>query len=456
MPDIKTLREKFAAAMKAGDDITARYAENPAGITAEDREARKKAYDEAAALRDSIEAVKQASGLREWADDVTGQVFPLATGKSGDASLSGFEPAGGATVTDKGGAPSVLDDEGPGAAFTPKLRQTLASTGYKDAYREYLRKGINGLGATAYKTLQEGVDEQGGFLVPDDLLSRIVSRKPTPTRVAGRVTRIPTGRDRVVMPKVNYSADDIYTTGIRVTWTGERPSSSTVHRVTEPKFGQIGIPVYTAMLSMPLTNDLVEDAAFPIVSWSADKFRETVDLVRDDLTLNGSGIGQAAGILLDPDGTDQPSTVKTGHASLVTADGLQDIVWSVPEQYDENSAWVFNKTSTGAAIAKLKDAENRYLWANFESSGLMLPATQRPLLGYPVLFSAFMPNVAADAFPAIFGDLSGYFLVDRVGFSIQVLREVYAEDNAIVLLGRLRFGGQVAEPWKMKVHKVAA
>ena len=51
----------------------------------------------------------------------------------------------------------------------------------------------------------------------------------------------------------------------------------------------------------------------------------------------------------------------------------------------------------------------------------------------------------------VFGDLSGYYLVHRVGFSIQVLREVEALRNRLVLVGRMRFGGAVAEPWKLKV-----
>ena len=424
-------------------------------MSADDRAKWARLLDDAEGVKGALDIAARSEKMTEWADDATGARIPLAPGQVGKGAVAGFEAAGTATVENKGGGPTLLDDEGPGAAFTPKMRQLLASTAYKDAYRSYLRKGVHGLGNGDVKTLQEGIDEQGGFLVPDDMLNRIISRKPAPTKVAGRVTRIPTGRDRVVVPKVNYSTDDIYTTGVRVTWTGEVPSSSTVHRVTDPKFGQIGISVYTAMLSMPLTNDMVEDSSFPVVSWSADKFRETVDLTRDDKIINGTGIGQAAGILLDPNGTDQPATVVSGGASTLTADGLQDIAWAIPEQYDENCAWVFNKTSTGKAIAKLKDADNRYLWASLDQSGLLLPARERPLLGYPVVFSPFMPNVAADAEPIIFGDLSGYFLVDRVAFSIQVLREVYAESNQVVLLGRVRFGGQVAEPWKMKIQTVS-
>ena len=41
--------------------------------------------------------------------------------------------------------------------------------------------------------------------------------------------------------------------------------------------------------------------------------------------------------------------------------------------------------------------------------------------------------------------------MNRVGFSVQVLREVEALRNRLVLVGRLRFGGAVAESWKLKV-----
>lgn len=67
-----------------------------------------------------------------------------------------------------------------------------------------------------------------------------------------------------------------------------------------------------------------------------------------------------------------------------------------------------------------------------------------------------MPNVAAGAFPLIFGDLRGYQMVRRIGFSVQVLRELYAEVGQIALVGRVRFGGQVTEPWRMRALKVSA
>ena len=196
---------------------------------------------------------------------------------------------------------------------------------------------------------------------------------------------------------------------------------------------------------------------FPIIPFVTGKFQETVDILYDDKTLNGTGLGQPSGILLNPNGTDQPATVNSGGASTLTADGLSSLAFAVPEQYDEMATFVMNKTSTAKAIAQLKDSQNRYLWgAGLQDSGMVPSIKNRTLLGYDVTLSGLMPNVAANAYPIIFGDLGGYALVNRVGFSVQVLRELYAETNQILLLGRLRFGGAIIEPWKMKIQKVAS
>jgi HK97 family phage major capsid protein len=66
-----------------------------------------------------------------------------------------------------------------------------------------------------------------------------------------------------------------------------------------------------------------------------------------------------------------------------------------------------------------------------------------------------MPDVAANAFPIIFGDPKGYYLVRRIGFSVQVLNEIVATSNKVRVLGRLRIGGQVGEDWRLKIQKVS-
>jgi HK97 family phage major capsid protein len=427
-----------------------------AGVTQEDILNVERLNGEVNALQAEAATLAKAANLqaqfeaqqKELARPTTSLPHPSGEGQQ----LVGVQEAG-ETVIDTHRKGTDVQSLGAGLLSEKEMR-AIRQPEYKSAFLRYLKcGGFAGLTHVEQKTLQEGADVQGGFLVPEDLINAVIMKKPTPTRVMNYVSQFNTTRDALSIPKINYTTDDLYSTGIRVSWTGEVPASSTAHRVTEPIFGQVRIPIYTAMLSMPVTNDLIEDSAVALLPWIESRFAETYELLQDNMILNGTGISQPTGILVNPNGTDQPATVGTGSSGAMTADGILSIAYSLPEQYDEEGRFVFNKTNCGQAIAKLKDSQNRYMWGmGYQDSGIAPPIRGKELLGYPVNFSGFMPNVGAGTFPLIFGDFRGYYLVRRVGFSVQILRELYAETNQILLLGRVRFGGMTAEPWRLKVQ----
>ncbi len=410
------------------------------GLTDDDSARLDAMLAEARATKASIERAREQIQLNEWGEQSAG-ALPLA-GAGGDATKANHVHIEGFTPT--------ADGEG---LISDAKWNAISQPGYKGAFREYLKTGgLNGMKSSSIKTLQEGADQSGGFLVPPDILARVIVKEPAPTSVQGRVTTLNTGRDALTLPKVNYTTDDIYTTGMRITWTGEVPASATTARVTDPIFGQVRIPIHTAMMSIPVTQDLIEDANFDLMGWLAGKFGETRDLLIEDKIINGTGLGQPYGILNNPGTAPQPSVIGTGSSALFTADKLIETGFSLPPQYDDNACWVVEKTTALRQIAQLKDGNGRYLYGmGVDDSGLSVQIKGRNLLGYPVLMNQFMPVLAASSYSAIFGDLRGYYLVNRVGLSIQVLRELYAETNQVLILGRVRFGGQVAEDWKLKV-----
>jgi HK97 family phage major capsid protein len=288
------------------------------------------------------------------------------------------------------------------------------------------------------------------------VLRRLIEKKPTPTRLSSRVEMLQTGRDHLTIPRVIYNTDNLYTTGVRVTWTGEIPSSSTAHRVTQPVFGTIRIPIYTAMLSCPITNDLLEDSMFMLSNWLANKFGETRDLLRDNMILNGSGVGQPTGVLASPASSAGDYPVYYALGDPVIPDNLVAMAMSIPEQYEDGLAWCFNKTNMASYLMQLKDANDRYLWGMGPQEGGLSRGIKRDLLGYPVLFSGFSPDRATNAYPATLADWGAYSLIERVGLSVVMLNEVYAEVNQKVLLGRLRIGGLPTQPWAIRPGKQAA
>lgn len=369
----------------------------------------------------------------------------------------------GKTVLDmqsKGGErTAVLEDQTGFGLLSEKQSKVLREDSYLNAFEAYARKGLGRMDGIDRKNLEEGLDPQGGYFIPPDYVDRLIQRTISPTRVHGRVTMLNTGRDRITMPKINYNDGtglDIYSTGFRVTWTGENPSSSTVHRVTDTDlFGRVEIDVYTAMMSSVITKDMAEDSSFPILSWVADKMGETVMILYDNMILNGDGITQPYGILTNPGGSKQPEVVLSGVANSLDADAIRGFPFKLPEQYiNESTCWVMNRADCGRTISLLKDGENRYLWARGSMDDKLANAVLDSLDGYPVVYSAFMPNIGDGAYPIIFGDLRGFYLVNRIGLSVTFYHDSnYDQLNQIGVGGRVRFGGRVVEEYRMKIMK---
>src|SRR3990167_879216 len=329
--------------------------------------------------------------------------------------------------------------------------------GYASAFEAYIRKGKGEIGPDDRKLLQEAVDSAGGYLVPEDMQGSILKKIATMATVRQFARVISTSRDAVKWPRIKYTTDNQYTSGIRLTWTGETPSTATVHRVTDQVFGEFNIPVNTAMASQLLSNDLLMDAAFDVQGISSDLLGEAFALGENAAFWSGTGAGQPRGIINDAsDTTNFDAQVQTAAAAnAIDADEVIDVIYALPAQYERN-ARVFITKATEKYIRKLKDADSDYIWpVKALVGGFGVAANE--LLGFPVVRDEFMDNISSASIttthPLVFGDLSGYAVVDRVGLSIQRLDELYAETNQVLLLAKKRVGGQLVEAYRLSLLK---
>lgn len=418
----------------------------------------KRADDRKAELELKAKNAGRAAAIKSWDDEPVDRAFPFgAKGGDGDKpangfKLSGFEPAGHARFDEQR---RLIEEVGPGT-FGEKTWQALCSFEYKRDFVNYLRKGQRY--ADRSKALTEGMDDQGGVFAPAELLARVIGRLPAPTKLRGLVTSLTCGRDVLVMPRKQYSTDDKYTTAFRATWTGEIPSSDTVAAVDNTNLlGNVEIPIHTAMLTCPFSKNLAEDSAFPIQAWLENELNQVIELLYEDMILNGTGIAQPTGILQGAAYTavtGRPETVLSGAAGALAYDGLIGLQTALAPQYEnERTRWVMNKKSTLAALMKLKDGSNRPLFSTGVTNDGLMVRRERVLLGDEIVLSQFMPDVGASNFPIIYGDLGGYYLANRIGFTMQVLDQTAAKRNQFELVGRVRFGGQPVEHWRLKIQK---
>lgn len=440
-------------------------------LTADDVAEAKKLNGEIKEHRSALEALNAANDL---STDVKshdeflnkGQGFHHGNGgTSGGSSKNvlGTTPAGTTWMSRNADGSINVESIGKGL-YGEKKYAAMMEPDYKEAYALYIMKGERGMSAAQVKTLQEGYDDEGGYFAPPDYTMSLIQRKPTPTSLNPNVFKWQTRSDSKIFPKIPYAgaSDDpnatLYSTGVRVNYPGETPSAD-IADVVEPGFGEFRVDVHTAMMSISLTRNMLDDSPTSVMDFIGQKFQETDSLELDNRILNGTGVGQAAGVLLNPSASAvDPNFIQyinSGNANALTEDGLTALIYALAPQYLANAKFAMGWSSAGQAIEKLKDSNGRKLWSDGVSdSGLSVSILERRLKGFLVAYTEFSQAVAANSFPIVFGDWLGYYLVERLGLSLQVLHETRAKRNQVEVVARRRFGGGVAEPYRFKAQRV--
>lgn len=313
--------------------------------------------------------------------------------------------------------------------------------------QQALMKGIDSVDSIK-ATMVEAVDTLGGFTVPIDFQTKVIERLQGLTVMRGRASVMETSRDQVEYP-VSTTTGDQYSSAVRVTWVDETPTAGAA--ATNLTWGSENIPVHTVMAETALSRNLVEDAAFDIEGFLVDKLSESSAIDEDNQFINGSGIGKPQGILPGNANALSLAYETTATNDVLAWEDLVDVTYKIPTQYRQNAIWIANRTTYGT-IAKMKTASGYdYLWQPWQYVG-GADAPPKQLQGYDVTEQETMPDVADAAFPVIFGDMSGYQIVDRVGMTVErYLDSQTARQNMIMYVMRRRLGGQVVEPWRFAV-----
>ena len=67
-----------------------------------------------------------------------------------------------------------------------------------------------------------------------------------------------------------------------------------------------------------------------------------------------------------------------------------------------------------------------------------------------------MPDIAANAYPILFGDRKAVQIADRIGMSVIRDETTYSEEDLVRFVYRRRLGAQLVAEWAMGAMKVSA
>ncbi|MCG3207309.1 MAG: hypothetical protein FOGNACKC_00909 [Anaerolineae bacterium] len=304
---------------------------------------------------------------------------------------------------------------------------------------------MSGLGVTEIKaTMVEGQDILGGYAVPPQITNDINKRIRglTAVRQAGaRVIR--TASNSIQWLRIE-GGDKRYPGNLRGEWGGETANPAEKNL----KFGldRINVDLYTYRLRMSAS--LVEDAE-NIIDLFNEEVADTLAIDEDAVFITGTGTNQPRGLL--PGGVNKHSfaEVPSGSAAALTVTGVKKLRRGVASQYRNANAasWLAN-SETASTIENFQDAENRFYFEYLDNGDRFMRSAFRE--------SEAMPDIAAGNYPLLYGDFSGYAIVERLGLAIRRYNDSYTGINMIEFQVRRRVGGDVWQPWKFAVQKVAA
>ena len=144
------------------------------------------------------------------------------------------------------------------------------------------------------------------------------------------------------------------------------------------------------------------------------------------------------------------NTLTAASASAITADELVELQGKVKDVYQDNAIWIMNP-ATRNALRSLKDDVGRYLLID----DLTAPFG-KTLLGKPVYVSDNAPAIEASARSIFYGDMSGLATKFSEELNVQVLRERYADEHCIAVIGWVELDAKVQDQQKIAVLVQAA
>ena len=312
----------------------------------------------------------------------------------------------------------------PGSGRVEEPKTGRASDEYRkamlDAFRSNFKRVSN--------ILQEGVDADGGYLVPEEYDRRLIDTLSEENIMRRLATIITTSGEH----KINIAA-----TKPAASWIEEGGTLT----FGDATFSQILLDAHKLHVAIKVTEELLYDNAFNLEGYILDQFGKALGNAEEDAFLNGDGTGKPLGLFAATGGGTGAGTL----TAAIKSDDMLDLVYALKRPYRKKASFIMND-KTLSSLRKLKDNNGAYIWQPSYQAG-----EPDRVLGYAVHTSAYAPEDAI-----AFGDYKYYNIGDRGTRSFSELRELFAGNGMIGYVAKERVDGKLILPEAVQILKLKA
>lgn len=209
-------------------------------------------------------------------------------------------------------------------------------------------------------------------------------------------------------------------------------------------FKSIDLTGFLAASMCLLSRSLINNSQIDVLSYVVNKMAEKVALWIEKELLIGTST-KIKGF------SESKQIVTAASKTALTVDELIDLQETIPDIFQSGSIWIMNK-ATRTFIRKLKDKDGNYLLNRDVSA-----KWGYTLLGKDVYISDNMPKIGEGSKSIIYyGDMSGLAVKVSEDIGLEVLREKYATQHAIGVVGWLEMDAKVENEQKIAKLKTPA
>lgn len=304
----------------------------------------------------------------------------------------------------------------------PEKKTGRASDEYRKAMVEAFRSNFKRVS----NVLQEGVDADGGYLVPEEYDRRLIDTLSEENIMRSLATTITTSGEH----KINIAA-----TKPAAAWIEEGGALT----FGDATFSQILLDAHKLHVAIKVTEELLYDNAFGLENYILTQFGKALANAEEDAFLNGDGTGKPLGLFAAAGG----GTIAQTLTAAIKSDDVLDLVYALKRPYRKSASFIMND-QTLSSLRKLKDNNGAYIWQPSYQAG-----EPDRLLGYAVHTSAYAPTDSIS-----FGDYSYYNIGDRGSRSFSELRELFAGNGMIGYVAKERVDGKLILPEAVQIVKL--
>ena len=207
-------------------------------------------------------------------------------------------------------------------------------------------------------------------------------------------------------------------------------------------FDTVTLTGFLAGALTKVSRSLINNVNFDIVGFVVDEMAYSIKRFIEREMLNGTN-GKVTGL------STLQNIVTTASATAITGDEVIKLHDAIKDDFQQNAIWIMN-SETRTALRTLKAQYGTYLLNDDFSSPF-----GTTLLGKPVYVSDNMPKMTTGNNAIFYGDMRGLATKFNEEINVEVLRERYADEHAVGVIGWFEFDSKVIDEQQIAVLKMA-